>query len=515
MRNSSFRKIILSLLDCKPKSAQDISENTGEPLETVEAQLTSLALDNICEVQSDGEVNQWAVRKDIATFTQLVQGFVSSNVASEDEKSQFVTSALYLNRIDLELVDFVIDRFHLDLVYRTDDKKEGLRRLLLASPSGVSFALNGDTTIFDELRRSQNQLDSSDSTREWLAQIACSQFQTPLVNMLIDDMKGVIYGSLYAALQLQVANIVTHVSLATREGKFVEAVAGGRFALFQAGENLRAGQLISPVDAMAFCDQGLAFLHLGDFQTALENFGKALAGVEGSKNKAIVWNNKGLVFLRTKQYQKAVECFEEGITLDPEGELATLRENKRVAEEGLVHAAEAHDFNQPTKARFFLDQPVSFEETRFYEFKEVSSRNPVSSIENTADEYTVAFLHREGGRLFWGIRDRDRITVGVTLDDQARNKARRQVSQKLCRIQPPISAGHWRLEFHAVHDIQGRTIPELWVIELVVLPPQEKQVFYTDSGEVFVKTEGGKQKLQGPALTEFVRNRFESETETD
>ena len=513
MENSIGRKIILCLLDCVPKSAQEIADNIVAPLETVEAQLTRLASENICEAVNGDEGNQWAVRKNIDTFAQLLQVFISSDEPSEDEKSQFVTSVLYLKRIDLELVDFVIERFHLDLVYRTDDEKEGLRRLLLVSPSGVSFALHSDTQIFDELRSNQNQLDSSDSTREWLAQIACSQFQTPLLDMLIADMKVTAYGLLYAVLQLRAAKISTHVSLATPGGKYVEAAAGGSFSLAKALEHLRAGQLVAPVNPIAFAQQGLAFFHLGEFQIALGDFEHAIATLQDSTQRAMVWNNKGLVFLKSKQYQKAIECFEEGITLDSEGKLAPLRENKRLAQERLVHAADAHNFNQPTQARFFLDQPVSFEETRLYEFKEVSSRNPVGAIENTADEYAVSFLNREGGRLFWGIRDSDRITVGVTLDDQARNKTRRQVSQKLCQIQPPISVEHWRLEFHVVHDLRGQAIPNLWVIELVVLPPQEKEVFYTGGGEVFVKTEGGKQKLQGPALTEFILNHRENDTD--
>ncbi len=73
MKNSTCRKIILHLLDCVPKSAREIADNIGESPGTVEAQLTRLASENICEAQSNDEVIQWAVRKDIATFAQLVQ----------------------------------------------------------------------------------------------------------------------------------------------------------------------------------------------------------------------------------------------------------------------------------------------------------------------------------------------------------------------------------------------------------------------------------------------------------
>ena len=122
---------------------------------------------------------------------------------------------------------------------------------------------------------------------------------------------------------------------------------------------------------------------------------------------------------------------------------------------------------------------MPFEETRLYEFKEVKGRNPAGSITNTADEYAVAFLNSEGGRIFWGIRDDDRITVGVTLNDQQRDEARRKVSEKLGSIDPPISVEDWCLEFHNVYDLQGEILFDLWVVELLVSPPQRRDVFYT------------------------------------
>lgn len=516
MKKSICRKIVLCLLDCVPKSAQEIAENIGTPLETVEAHLTRLASENISEAVGDDEIGKWTVRKDIETFAQLVQVFISSDEPSEDEKSQFVTSALYLKRIDLELVDFIIERFHLDLIYRTDDEKEGLRRLLLVSPSGVCFALHSNTQIFDELRSSQNQLDSSHSTREWFAQIVCSQFQTNLVDTLIDDMKGTTYGFLYAGLQLRAAKISTNVSLATPNGKFLDASGGGGFALGRMMDEIGAGQLVSNVNPMSFSHEGLALFHLGEFQNALENFDKAFNGVQESIPKALVLNYKGWALLNLKQYQKAIQCFEAGIEIDSDGEIPILRENRQVAEEYLARATDADNLTQPTGIRFVLDQPIAFEETLFYEFKTIkeNSNNPVSPITNTADEYAVAFLNGKGGRVFWGIRNSDRITIGVPLDELQRDEIRTQVSQKLWSIRPPIVDEDWHFEFHNIYDLQGQTMENLWVVELVIAPPREINVFYTNSGDLFVKTDGGKQKLLGPQVTEFIRNRFESEAET-
>ena len=515
MNNVIRKKTILCLLDCVPKSVDEIVGEIDESLETVADSLTILVSEGICEEVSTNEVSQYTVRKDIESLANLTKEFLSNVDEHKQDTQQFITSEYYHSGIDNQLVNYVLTRFHLAAVYRTDEQKLGLRRLILASPSVLLHVLHADTQIFDELQSSQNQLDTSDSARQWFGELLVSQFQTPLLDMLIADMKVPAYGSLYAVLGIRVAKINTHVSLATTGEKYVEAAGGGSFSLFRAMEDIGAGQLVSPHNPMTFSEIGVALLHLGEFQAALERFDKALNALEDPIDKAIVLNNKGLAFHRLKQYQKAIECYETGIEFDSDNQLVLLRENKRLAEHHLAKAANIHKFTQPTQARFFQGQIIPFEETRFYEFKEVSSRNPVSSIENTADEYAVSFLNREGGRLFWGIRDSDRITIGVILNDRDRNSTRSQVSQKLCQIQPPISVKHWQLEFHPVHDLQGQSIPNLWVIELAVPPPQEREVFYTGSNELFVKTEGGKRKLQGPQATQFIRRHLQNDKETD
>lgn len=515
MDNLIFKKIILCLLDCAPKSISEIADEIGQPSVTVEHQLTILVSADICEKVSKGEMNQYIVKKDIETFAKLVKEFLSNKEKHTDQIEQFIASEYYLTRIDDELVDYVLSRFYLNLVYQNDEAKKGIQRILLASPSGLIFALYGDTTIFSESQSNWEHLDSSDETREWFTQILHSQFMTPLLEMLIADMKVTTYGFLYAKLQLRVAKVSIHVNIATVHGKYVEAEAGGSFTLLKAAEALDAGQLTAAVDPMIFCENGVALLHLREFQTALESFDKALNAVPNPIQKAIVLNNKGWAFINLKQYQKAIKCFEEGIALDSDNEISLLRENKQVAEEYLARATDADNLTQPTQIRFTQGQLVPFEETRLYEFKEVRGRNPAGSIANTSDEYAVAFLNSEGGRIFWGIRDSDRITVGVTLNDQQRDEVRRKVSEKLGSIDPPVSVEDWCLEFHNVYDLQGETVENLWIVELLVLPPQERNIFYTNSGELFIKTEGGKQKLLGPQVTEFIRGRLQDDTETD
>ena len=508
------KKIILHLLDCNPKPAKKVADEIDESLAIVDDQLAGLVSENICEKINQDEIDYYAVKKDIETFAQLVKQFLAHNEEHKEQVEEFITSEYYFSKINIELVDYVLGRFSLDSVYQSDEEKLQIGKILLVSPSALIFVLYSDLTIFHEMLSSMDQLDSSEETREWFFQILHSQLMTPLLEMLIADMKVPTYGFLYAKLELRVAQVGIEVKLATPRGRYVEAVAGGSFVLYKAAEALRAGQLTSVINPMIFSDNGLAFLQLGDFRTALDNFDKVLNTVHDPIQKAIALNNKGLVFLTLKQHQKAIECFEKGIEFDSEGEISALRENKQLAEEYLVRATDADNLTQPTQIRFIQNQPVPFEETRLYEFKEVKGRNPADSITKISDEYAVAFFNSEGGRIFWGIRNDDRITVGVTLDDQQRDEVRRKVSEKLWGIRPPISDEDWDLEFHNVYDLQGNTAEDSWVVELVISPQQEKEVFYTNSGELFVKTPGGKQKLLGPQVTEFIRGRLQDATET-
>ena len=508
------KKIILHLLDCAPKSANKVADEIGESLVAIEDQLTTLLSENICAKENQNELDQYIIGKDIETFAQLVQEFLSNKEEHREQIEQFITSEYYLTRIDFELVDYVLSRFYLNSIYQADEEKEGIRRILHVSPSALLFALHNDTDKFRESWAHWNQLNPTDATLDWFTQILRSDFSTQLSEGLIADMSVPAYSILYAKLQIRVAIQRTQVSLATLHGRYIDAMIGGNFSLSRAAEDLRAGQLVSYIDPMNICYDGMAFLHLDEFQAALENFDKALSAVQDPIQRAIILNGKGVTFLRLKQYQKAIEYFEVGVKLDSDGKLPELRENKRLAEERLTHATDKANLTERTQVDFIRGQSVPFEETRLYEFKEIRGRNPVKSVTNTADEYAVAFLNREGGRIFWGVRD-DRTIVGVPLDGQQRDEVRRKVSEKLGSIDPPISVEDWQLEFHDVYDLQGEVVEDLWVIELVVPSPQKRDVFYTDGRELFVKTEGGKQKLSGPQITEFILSRFQNGTETD
>lgn len=148
---------------------------------------------------------------------------------------------------------------------------------------------------------------------------------------------------------------------------------------------------------------------------------------------------------------------------------------------------------------------LPLEESRGVELKEVRGNNPVSSIVNTADEYAVAFLNAEGGRVLWGVRDSDGIIVGVPLDRQQRDRLRKSVTDKLHSIQPPIDPIQFELNLHPVKFIE--TPGSLYVAELIVPAGESAVPYYTGSNEMFVRLDGVKRKLTGPRLTAWIKSR--------
>lgn len=151
---------------------------------------------------------------------------------------------------------------------------------------------------------------------------------------------------------------------------------------------------------------------------------------------------------------------------------------------------------------FILGHPVEFEESLTCEFKEARGGNPVQTIAKSVDEYAVAFLNALGGSIYWGIRDRDRVVVGLKLPDPKRDELRQVIGQKIATIAPPLPADTISLPIHPVlsSDTQSSQTKDLYVVEVSVRAPDHAGLYLTGGGEAYKKTLGGKKKLTGSEL---------------
>ncbi len=155
---------------------------------------------------------------------------------------------------------------------------------------------------------------------------------------------------------------------------------------------------------------------------------------------------------------------------------------------------------------FTRNQPVVLEETRYVEFKEIIGASAINSIKANADEYAVALLNRDGGRVFWGVRN-DRVVVGINLNYSQRDEIRTEVTAKLSRIRPAVSMQEVSLEFYSVHDDNGQDIGDLYVFELDVPRGLPTQLYADGSHAVWIKTDAGKQRLTHEQVTAEILRR--------
>jgi len=61
----------------------------------------------------------------------------------------------------------------------------------------------------------------------------------------------------------------------------------------------------------------ITLLDLREYVNAIEYFDKVIS-LSGERNNYLLgaWNNKGLCFLRMKEYEEAISCFKEVLAID-------------------------------------------------------------------------------------------------------------------------------------------------------------------------------------------------------
>ncbi len=160
-----------------------------------------------------------------------------------------------------------------------------------------------------------------------------------------------------------------------------------------------------------------------------------------------------------------------------------------------------------SRLKFVLYQPVDAEETLHCEFKEVKGSNPLGAIKNKVDEYVVAFLNSEGGSIYWGIRDGDRVVVGVNLTYEQQDKLKQVIVEQLTNIKPAVAPSLYRINLHPVQR-DHNPIPDCYVVEVAVPKVSSKFLYFTGGMESFIKTDAGKKKLSIYEIHEEITTRY-------
>lgn len=156
---------------------------------------------------------------------------------------------------------------------------------------------------------------------------------------------------------------------------------------------------------------------------------------------------------------------------------------------------------------FFQGETFHEEEGDSVEFKEITSRKPVITIVNHAEEYVLGFLNAQiEGDLYLGINDSG-IIQGVTLNGNDRDEIQRNIPNKLRSTDPPIPHEHYKVTINNVFDSEQEPIEDLRVVQIHIPKTEEKHLYRTSGGSVYLKKGSSCMKLTSEEITKETKRR--------
>lgn len=158
--------------------------------------------------------------------------------------------------------------------------------------------------------------------------------------------------------------------------------------------------------------------------------------------------------------------------------------------------------------KYELGKKVEEVEKRNVEFKEIKGDNPCNTIVDTAEIYINAFLNSKVvglGIIKWGISD-EGIVTGVKLSDKDRDIINKKVSERIGQMKPYVSTESIRISYEEV-VYNNEIVNDLYVVEILVEPVYSKMLFATSKNEIYIKTDGGKRKLDAIQIQEEFQRR--------
>lgn len=166
--------------------------------------------------------------------------------------------------------------------------------------------------------------------------------------------------------------------------------------------------------------------------------------------------------------------------------------------------------NDKAIIKYELNKEIDEVEKRNVEFKEVKGNNPCDAIIDNAEIYINAFLNSKVSRIGvikWGISD-DGIVKGVRLSKKDRDIIDRKISERIGQMKPYVSTESIQISYEEV-GCNNEIIHDLYVVEISVETVASDILFATSKNEVYIKTDGGKKKLNSYEIQQELKRRLE------
>lgn len=166
-------------------------------------------------------------------------------------------------------------------------------------------------------------------------------------------------------------------------------------------------------------------------------------------------------------------------------------------------------FDERPIIKYELGKEIEEVEKRNVEFKEIKGNNPCNSIIDNAEIYINSFLNCKTsgiGIIKWGITD-DGIVKGVGLSKKDRDIIDRKISERIGQMKPYVSTESIQITFEEV-VCNNEIIKDLFVVEISVESVASNILFSTSKNEIYIKTDGGKRKLNAFEIQQELQRRL-------
>lgn len=170
---------------------------------------------------------------------------------------------------------------------------------------------------------------------------------------------------------------------------------------------------------------------------------------------------------------------------------------------------EERNSNDKPIIKYELDKELDEVENRNVEFKEIKGNNPCNSIIDNAEIYINAFLNSRVsgiGIIKWGISD-EGIVKGVKLSKKDKDVIDRMISERICQMKPYVSTEGIHISFEEI-VYNNEIVDDLYIVEVSVESSDSDILFSTSKNEIYIKTDGGKRKLNSFEIQQELRIRL-------
>lgn len=157
---------------------------------------------------------------------------------------------------------------------------------------------------------------------------------------------------------------------------------------------------------------------------------------------------------------------------------------------------------------FRLMETLTEEESESLEFKAVVSGSPSKTISQQLPKYLIGFLNSKGGRILFGVTD-DGVVEGVKLNREERDKLQRNIAAAVSSITPNFPQSAVQVNRRPLIS-NGMEIEDRFVIEISVPSGKPNEMYFTHSGDTWVRHGTSTSVLKGHQLFVHICARYSS-----